>query len=124
VPAATPGGGNAGVERIPQPSALASTTQPAVPEAAIGEESGPHSPAATGVRRPAHEQRSPEAACKYGDAEVSAATPYGASWRLPLAAADAPFSAREVQPLGRSAEGIMEATAALSLAADPPSGAC
>ena len=121
-----PGGGHAGSERLTCPLALAPVTEPEVPQATTETEaeSGPHSPAATHVRRPVHEQPSQEPGCDGVGVEVSPAAPDGASWRLPLAAADAAFTAQEVQPLGRSVEGMAEASAALSLIADPPSGAC
>ena len=52
----------------------------------------------------------------HGDSGAEVSVPAdGASWRLPLAAADAPYAVQEVRPLGRSAEGanIGEAPAEL-----------
>ena len=90
---------------------IASVDGPAAtPEASAAREAEPNmrSPAAAETRQPAHERTVSNAVCKDGSIEVGVA-PDGASWQLPLAAADALFSAQEVQPLGRSAEGSTEA---------------
>ena len=107
-PVAAPSG-VAGCEGLAPASARAPVTEEAEVSDAKEAEVSPRSPAATRSRRPAHEQRSQGAAGDSGGGEAGAASPDGASWRLPLAAADAPFTAQEVQPLGRSAEGLAEA---------------
>ena len=62
-----------------------------------------HSPPAAGKPGGASHKEEPGGGDSF--AVEGGAREAGASWRLPLAAADAPFTAQEARPLGRNGEG-------------------